>query len=114
MPGKAPEGSGSRHAGAFNGSPGGFGVAPTHTPAASAARRQGMREMRAARAVWETDHKGQFHDPAWFEREVLPGLQVVSLTQIAKATGMSTSSASQVRSGKRVPHPRHWEALMGL
>jgi len=25
--------------------------------------------------------------------------------------GMSTSSASKVRAGRRVPHPRHWEAL---
>ncbi len=51
------------------------------------------------------------HDPAWFTREVLPGLQGLSLTTIARATGMSTSAASRVRSGKKVPHPRHWEGL---
>jgi len=45
---------------------------------------------------------------------VLPGLVRVTLTAIAKPTGMSTSNAAKVRSGKRVPHPRHWAGLVAL
>jgi hypothetical protein len=43
--------------------------------------------------------------------QILPRLADVSLTTIARATGMSDSSASKVRAGRRMPHPRHWEAL---
>ena len=87
------------------------GMRPTHTPEAKAARRIGNIDQRAVQGAWEAEHAGEVHDPAWFAAEVLPGLQGVSLIAIAKATGMSTSSASKVRAGRRVPHPRHWEAL---
>ena len=63
---------------------------------------------------WEAAHKGEDFDPKWFREHVLPGLTPLSLVTIAKATGMSTSAASRVRSGRRVPHPRHWEALAAI
>lgn len=90
------------------------GMRPTHTFEAKAARHAGNVAQRAAQAAWDADHAGELLDPAWFERDVLPGLQGISLTTIAKATGMSTSSASKVRAGRRLPHPRHWEALAML
>ncbi len=87
------------------------GKRPTHTPEATQARQAGNTSQRAIQAAWDAAHAGEVHDPAWFTREVLPGLQGISLTAIARATGMSTSAASRVRSGKKVPHPRHWEGL---
>ena len=90
------------------------GMRPTHTPNAKAARQKGNVDQRAAQGAWDAEHAGEVHDAAWFTREVLPGLQGASLTVIAKATGMSTSSASKVRAGRRVPHPRHWCALAEL
>ena len=54
------------------------------------------------------------HGPPWFTRDVLPAPSAASLTTIARATGMSTSAASRVRSDQRVPHPRHWEPLAEL
>jgi len=91
-----------------------LGVPPTHTSTATSSRRKANAHQRAAQATWEAEHAGEVHDTAWFEREVLTGMQGISLTEIAKATGMSTSSASKVRAGRRVPHPRHWEALAQL
>ncbi|MGO8873431.1 MAG: CRISPR-associated endonuclease Cas1 [Acidimicrobiales bacterium] len=90
------------------------GARPTHTHEAKVARQAGNATQRAEQSAWEAEHAGEAHDPAWFTRAVLPGLQGMSLTDIAKATGMSTSTASKVRAGRRVPHPRHWEALQGL
>jgi len=87
------------------------GHLPTHTPEAKLARQAANTAQRAIQAAWEATHTGEVHDPAWFTREVLPGLEGISLTKIAHATGMSTSSASKVRAGRRVPHPRHWGAL---
>jgi len=70
--------------------------------------------QRATQTAWDAEHAGEEYDPAWFTREVLPGLRGVSLTAMARVTGMSTSSASKVRAGRRVPHPRHWELLAEL
>jgi hypothetical protein len=66
------------------------------------------------RLTWDAQHAEETHDPGWYLASVLPGLVGVTLTEIAKATGMSTSNAAKVRSGKRVPHPRWWEALQVL
>jgi len=50
-------------------------------------------------------------DPARFRAEMLPKIQGVLLTDLAEATGLTKSACSRIRSGKTVPHPRHWEAL---
>ena len=41
----------------------------------------------------------------------MPKLDAFSLSEIAKATGLSLAACSRIRAGARVPHPRHWEAL---
>lgn len=71
------------------------------------------REKRPYTA-WEAEHAEERHDPEWYLANVLPGLAGVTLTAIAKATGMSTSNAAKVRSGNRVPHSRWWLALQAL
>lgn len=51
---------------------------------------------------------------AWFLREVTPGLDDVPLSAIARVTGLSLAGCSRYRTGERVPHPRHPEALFAL
>jgi len=70
--------------------------------------------QRLAEQSWELEHEGEAPDRAWYLREVLPGLRSVSTVRISRATGMSSSSASKIRAGKRVPHPRWWDALRAL
>lgn len=60
---------------------------------------------------WEAAHQGAVFDRSWFREHILPGLEPLSLGTIAKASGMSTTAASKVRSGQLVPHPSHWKAL---
>ena len=88
---------------------------PTHTQSATA-RRQGANALqRTMQREWEAAHQGEDYDPAWFREHVLPGLAPLSLVTIARATGMSTSAASRVRSGQRIPQPRqHWEGLEAI
>jgi CRISPR-associated endonuclease Cas1 len=90
------------------------GTRPTHSPQAEARRSQANIAQRIEELAWESEHAHENHDPEWFKREVTPGLKSLTLTQIAHATRMSTSSASKIRSGRRVPHPRHWKALVEL
>jgi len=53
-------------------------------------------------------------DPGVFDREILPGLRELRIAELVAATGLSGHYCSLIRLGKRVPHPRHWEARRGL
>jgi hypothetical protein len=46
--------------------------------------------------------------------QVYPRLREASLSQIAAAIGVSFAYASEIRTGRRRPHPRHWQALAEL
>ena len=91
-----------------------MGVSPTHTEDARARRQAANSAQRALQREWEVTHRGEVFDPEWFREHVLPGLATLSLPAIAKATGMSATAAGKVRSGERVPHPRHWEGLEAI
>lgn len=64
-------------------------------------------------AIWTHEHPDQ-RDGSWFEREIVPRLDAFSLKEIGKATGLSLAACSRIRAGAKVPHPRHWEALLTL
>jgi len=84
---------------------------PTHTLEARNRRRKANSAQRQAQAEWDSNHPDANRDPDWFRMEILPRLSTLSITRIAQATYLSTSSASKVRSGQLLPHPRHWERL---
>jgi hypothetical protein len=90
------------------------GRTKSHSTAATAKRRSANGDQRLAEQAFELAHEGETFDREWYLREVLPGLRLVSTVTIARTCGMSTSSASKIRRGLRVPHPRYWEALRDL
>ena len=57
---------------------------------------------------------GERRDPAVFQTEVLPGLRRKPIAELVAATGLSEHYCSLIRLGKKVPHPRHWEAFRAL
>jgi len=44
----------------------------------------------------------------------VPALASVAKSQIRSALGVSEPYSSDIRAGKRIPHPRHWETLAQL
>jgi CRISPR-associated endonuclease Cas1 len=57
--------------------------------------------------------------PAWlteeaYAKQIQPLLRNISLSQIASAIGVSILYASDIRRGRRRPHPRHWRTLAEL
>ncbi len=90
------------------------GLLPSHTDEAQGRRRDTNRRRQLARLAWEADHGGSSPDIEWYSEHIAPRLPDLSLTEIAGALGVSTSSASKFRRGLRVPAPRHWSALAGL
>ena len=75
--------------------------------AAIAARKKALRE-------WDEANPGVSYDPEHFEREILPGLANVKLSQIVEAAEISKSFASKVRRGEYKPHVSTWAALEQL
>jgi CRISPR-associated endonuclease Cas1 len=88
------------------------GVLPSHTDEAQDRRRDANRRRQLARLAWEADHGGS--SPDVDSEQIAPRLAGLSLVEIARALGVSTSSASKFRRGLRVPAPRHWPALTSL
>jgi hypothetical protein len=88
---------------------------PRADAATNRKRSEAIIEQRRRGREWKRENPNDAgRDRAWFLGEVLPRLDDVPLSAIARATGLSLAACSRYRSGARVPHPRHWEALLTL
>jgi hypothetical protein len=86
---------------------------PRRSLGVNRARGEAISERHRRNRSWAREHPGQ-RDEAWFKREIAPKFDAFSLKEIAAATGLSLAACSRFRSGARVPHPRHWQALLKL
>jgi hypothetical protein len=80
-------------------------------------RRRRGRAIAAAQAdlaLWRAEHLGEESPPSYAFALIRDRLAGSKLTEIMAATGLSKSMASQIRSGRVVPHVRHWPALADL
>ncbi len=87
-----------------------IGQQPQHL----AKRASTMRTHRRAIQDWEPSDL-----PAWLTRDVYvervqPALASVAKSRIRSALGVSEPYSSDIQAGKRIPHPRHWQALAQL
>ena len=73
-------------------------------------RGEGISRSREEERRWREEHPLR-GDPEVYRREIVPGLEGVTLSQIMDACGVAKSTASTIRSGRRVPMERHWETL---
>jgi hypothetical protein len=89
------------------------GPDPRASAQANAQRGEANASHHRRNRQWAKEHPEE-RDRAWFLREVTPKLDAFSLSQIAKATGLSLAACSRFRAGTRVPHPRHWVAFIAL
>jgi CRISPR-associated endonuclease Cas1 len=87
------------------------GFDPTNTGEARRRKIESATKARRAVVAWKDD--GSLVDVN-FRQDILPGLQHLLVRLIAEAMGSSLSHGSKVRSGKLVPHKRHWRALINL
>ncbi len=91
-----------------------------------AGRKAAQRpESLAKRSATQRMHKRAIQNwtpsdlPNWLTRDVYvkrvqPALASVAKSRIRSALGVSDPYSSAIQAGKRVPHPRHWQALAGL
>jgi len=77
-------------------------------------RAESQRRHEAAKREWSPGNQ-----PAWLNKTAYVGKiqpQLVRLTnsEIASALRVSMPYAADIRTGKRTPHPRHWQTLAAL
>jgi hypothetical protein len=90
------------------------GKDPRKDPEVNQRRSVAISEGHRRNRAWKGEDGAQPCDETWFRREVLPRLDGFSLKAMADATRLSLTACSRIRSGSRLPHPRHWEALVTL
>jgi hypothetical protein len=91
-----------------------LGRVASHSDRAEARRAETQLRHAAEKASWKTSEM-----PAWLTKdvyicEIQPQLKGITLSVIASKLGISIPYAVDIRSGRRIPHPRHWSILMGL
>ena len=67
-----------------------------------------------ARSQWSPSSLPVWLTKQVYEKQIQPQLNAASLSQIASAMRASIPYASDIRKGRRRPHPRHWLALAEL
>ena len=87
---------------------------PRRDPEMNRKRAVAISEGHRRNREWKREHSGEKRDEVWFRREVLPKLDSFSLSEIAAVTGLSLAACSRIRSGTRIPYPRHWHTLLAL
>jgi len=85
-----------------------------HTPQAEARRRESKRRHDLSRQEWSTSDQPSWLTEEFYKKTIQPRLNSASLSQIATMIGVSIPYASDIRRGRRKPHPRHWRSLACL
>lgn len=69
---------------------------------------------RAETLRWETDHGRDPADRAAYQRDTAPHLTELTTSDIARSLEVSQSAALRIRTGKLIPHVRHWGTLNAM
>jgi CRISPR-associated endonuclease Cas1 len=91
-----------------------YGRIASHSRKAENRRSETQRRHHAAKRAWLPSRQ-----PAWLTEEtyiqkIQPRLAEVTVPAISTALGISGPYATDIRAGRRRPHPRHWEKLARL
>jgi uncharacterized Zn finger protein (UPF0148 family) len=91
-----------------------LGRVAAQMPEAQARRAETQQRQHAARKGWLASNL-----PAWLDNEaylqkIQPALAGITYSAIAEALGVSLPYAADIRAGRCIPHPRHWQVLARL
>lgn len=91
-----------------------LGRLATHKPQAQARRSETKRRQDAALKAWNPIDKPEWLDQKAYKKEVLPRLASVIVPKIMSVLSVSEPYALRIRSGRCIPHQRHWLSLANL
>jgi CRISPR-associated endonuclease Cas1 len=91
-----------------------LGQLATHSPKAEALRAATQQRHAAARKAWRPSSNPDWLTEKMYREKTLPRLAGIAVPKISNALGISEPYATDIRAGRRVPHPRHWLVLAKL
>jgi hypothetical protein len=91
-----------------------LGRIATHSREAEALRAKTQRKHAAALAAWKPSELPEWLNEETYRTKIQPALAALTVPSIATALGISEPYATNIRSGRRIPHPRHWQTLAQL
>jgi hypothetical protein len=83
-------------------------------PEAQARRAATKRRQDVARRGWLASSLPAWLNNKTYLEKIQPRLAAITYSSIASALNVSQPYAADIRAGKRIPHPRHWQALAQL
>jgi CRISPR-associated endonuclease Cas1 len=86
----------------------------SHTREAEARRGETQSRQAAARLNWRASDQPAWLNEQTYREKIQPRLAEITVPIISSALGVSKPYATDIRSGRRCPHPRHWLALAQL
>jgi hypothetical protein len=91
-----------------------LGRLATHSPKAEALRAETQRRHASALKAWKPSDNPDWLTEKTYREKIRPGLMRITVPTISTALGISEPYATDIRAGRRVPHPRHWLVLAKL
>jgi hypothetical protein len=91
-----------------------LGRVATHSPKSEALRAATQRRHAAELKAWQASGNPSWPTEYLYRHEVQPRLAEFTVPAIAAALVISEPYATDIRSGRRIPHPRHWLRLARL
>jgi hypothetical protein len=85
----------------------------SHSSTAEAKRSKTRKANHAALREWSASDQPAWLTEEFYAQKMQPLLVPLSSRAIARQLTVSRGYANEIRHG-RVPHPRHWHALVGL
>lgn len=91
-----------------------LGRIATHSPKAEALRSETARRQMTAKLAWNPSDLPEWLNEKVYRQKIQPKLIAFTVPAIASALAISHPYATNIRSGKHIPHPRHWQKLASL
>jgi CRISPR-associated endonuclease Cas1 len=88
-----------------------LGRIASHTNEAEISRSKSRRRHAAAVKAWDPTTLPDWLTEQAYREMIQPRLVQVTVPAISKELGISIPYATDIRAGRRCPHPRHWEKL---
>jgi hypothetical protein len=76
--------------------------------------RAEIQRPQAEEQSWKSSSQPAWLTNEFYETKIQPLLGNIPRSAISTALGVSKTYASEIRTGKSLPHPRHWQKLAEL
>jgi CRISPR-associated endonuclease Cas1 len=90
------------------------GRVASHSQEAEVLRAKTQRKHAAALATWKPSELPEWLNEEAYRTKIQPALAGTMVPAISTALGVSEPYATEIRRGRRMPHPRHWQTLAQL